>query len=295
MIRSQFVTTVAIVVPFMIGAASCAGTTKNAQSVQDVDDLLTRIERVQVDATVAKDKAREALAHLTTLVSPNFAGDATKAFADFEHAIENSETHTLAFRNSIHPMKQSAEDVFLRWTTDLENFGNTRMRQRSQNRLDDTRARYQTVLTASQSVLVTLEAFNSDINDQALFLASDLNSASVQAIHPEVRDLHERAKELDNRVDACSAAARAYVESAALYGQVEAAPGETQATPTDNTTGDAQGTQSPTKTKFVKQRSSTLKPRATPNATPETTTPTPVVNDTPVTTPENTPNPQQPQ
>lgn len=290
MIRSNLAATVAIVVPFVLGA--CAGTTKKAQSVQDVDDLLTRIERVQVDATVAKDKARAALVELTTLVSPNFTGDATKTFGVFQEAIESSEQQTLAFRNSIGPMKESAESVFLRWTSDLESFGNSRMRQRSQSRLDDTRARYQGVLTSAQAVLVSLESFNSDINDQALFLASDLNAASVAAIHPEVRELHERAKELDGRVEVCSNAARAYVESAALYGQVEAVPSETSAgTPgeTTETTNDAQSTERPTKTKFVKQRSSTLKPRPTANATPEGT-PT----ETPVVTPENTPTPQHP-
>jgi hypothetical protein len=296
-IRSNFVATVAIVVPIVLGIGSCAGTTKKAQSVQDVDDLLTRIERVQVDATVAKDKARAALTQLTTLVSPNFTGDATKTFAQVEEAIEASDSQTLDFRRSITPMKESAEDVFSRWTADLESFGNTRMRQRSQVRLDETRARYQTVLTTAQNVLVTLEAFNADINDQALFLSSDLNAAAVEAIHPEVRELHERAKELDNRVEVCSSAARAYVESAALYGQVEAVNAEENSTPanTTNTTNEAQPAEQPTKTKFVKQRSSTLKPRPTANATPETTPvhvetlDKPVVNDTPDV------NPQRPQ
>jgi cell pole-organizing protein PopZ len=299
-IRSNFVATVAIVLPTLLAVGACASTTKQAQSVQAVDDLLTHIERVQVDATVAKDRARGALVQLTTLVSPNFAGDATKAFATLKEAIETSDKQTLDFRRSIGPMSESAESVFARWTSDLEGFGNTRMRQRSQGRLDETRARYQTVLTSAQAVLVSLEAFNADMNDQALFLASDLNAAAVQAIHPEVRELHERAKELDGRVDACSNAARAYVESAALYGQVEAVTNDTQATPNNNASNnnsvfEAAPAERPTKTKFVKQRTSTLKPRPVANSTPETA-PVPVENtpETPVVEgkPENTPNPQ---
>ncbi|MDZ4773513.1 MAG: DUF2959 family protein [Planctomycetota bacterium] len=300
MIRSNFVATVAIVLPTVLGLGACASTTKQAQSVQDVDALLTRIERVQVDATVAKDRAHGALAQLTTLVSPNFAGDATKSFAALKEAIETSDQQTVDFRRSIGPMSESAGSVFSRWTSDLEGFGNTRMRQRSQGRLDETRARYQSVLISAQGVLVSLEAFNADINDQALFLASDLNAAAVQAIHPEVRELHERAKELDGRVEVCSNAARAYVESAALYGQVEAVTTDTQATPNNtapsgNSTFDATSSERPTKTKFVKQRTSTLKPRPSANSTPETN-PSPVEGtpEAPVIeeTPENTPNPQ---
>lgn len=294
MIRSHFVTTVAIVLPSVLAVGGCASTTKQAQSVQEVDSLLTRVERVQVAATVSRDKAREALQNLTVLVAPNFAGDATKTFATLQQSIEASEHETLEFRRSITPMSQTAESVFGRWTADLEQFGNTRMRQRSQTRLDETRSRYQTVLTTSQAVLVSLEAFNADLNDQALFLASDLNASSVQAIHPEVRELHERAKDLDARVETCSNASRAYVESAALYGQVEAVVPEDQSTSTTTSpnTVDPSNAERPTKTKFVKQRSSTLKPRATTNPTPETLdTPTP----TPTPTPEPLPEPQEQQ
>lgn len=287
-IRSQFAATVALVIPIVLGSGSCASTTQQAQSIQRVDGMLTCIERVHVDATVARDKARGALTQLTTLVAPNFAGDATSTFATLQEALETSENQTLEFRYSITPMSESAATVFSRWTEDLENFGNTRMRQRSQNRLDETRARYQTVLTSAQAVLVTLEAFNADLNDQLLFLASDLNAAAVAAIHPEVRELHERAKELDSRVEVCSAAARAYVESAALYGQVEAVNTASEIAPT-NTASEAQPRERPTRTKFVKQRTSTLKPRATQNSTPET----PVVNEAP--SPEPTPEPQPPQ
>lgn len=283
----------AFVVPTVLGLGACASTTKQAQSVQDVDELLTRIERVQVEATLAKDKAREALVELTTLVAPGFSGDATKQFATLEESIEASQTQAQTFRNSITPMTRSADDVFSRWTKDLESFGNTRMRQRSQTRLDETRARYQTVLTSSQAVLVSVEAFNADLEDQALFLASDLNASAVQAIHPEVRSLHERAKELDGRVETCSDAARAYVESAALYGQVEAVVPEAQPAPNDSSANNPANTltnttERPTKTKFAKPRSSTLKPRTTANPTPET----PVESETPPPAPEPEVQPQ---
>ncbi|MBL8856976.1 MAG: DUF2959 family protein [Planctomycetes bacterium] len=275
MIRRLLVTQVAILLPTVFGLFSCASTSRQAQSVQEVDNLLTRVERVQVDATVAREKARASLSELTALVSPNFSGDATKQFATFKQSIEDSVRQATELRKSVRPMTESAATVFGRWTQDLEAFGNTKMRQRSQARLDDTRNRYQGVLNSAQNVLVTLEAFNADLKDQALFLASDLNASAIASIHPEVRELHERAKELDNRVEACSNAARTYVEATALYGQVETVTLD-NATP-NNTATTSQTTERQTKTKFAKQRSSTLKPRPStapsetpfPPATPE--------------------------
>jgi hypothetical protein len=265
-IRSTFARPVATILPILLGLAACASTTEQSASIRKVDDLLTSIETVQVDVTVAKEKAHTALASLTTLVSPNFTGDAAKAYATLKQGIEDSEKQTLELRRSLAPMSDAAESVFQRWSSDLEAFGNARMRQRSQERFDETRNRYQALLTSSQSSLLSFDSFNADLRDQALFLGSDLNASAIAAITPDVRVLHQQVVDLDKRADACAAAARAYVESAALYGQVEAAgttTTEAQPAPTE--------TDKP-KTQFTKRRTTTLKPRPLPPAPRETST-----------------------
>ncbi len=136
MIRSTFARSFAPILPMMLGFAACASTTEESASVRRVDDLLSNIETVQVDVTVAKEKAHSALAALTNLVSPNFTGEAAKAYATLKTSIDDSEKQTLELRRSLPTMSDSAESVFRRWTSDLEAFGNTRMRQRSQERLD---------------------------------------------------------------------------------------------------------------------------------------------------------------
>jgi hypothetical protein len=276
-IRSYFARPVAIILPVLLGLAACASTSEQAASVRGVDDLLASIERVQVDVTVAKEKAHGALRSLTALVAPGFTGDAAKAYAGVRASIEESEKQTRSLHQSLTPMTEAAESVFRRWTSDLETFGNTRMRQRSQTRLDETRARYQALLTSTQSALLSFDSFNADLRDQALFLGSDLNASAIAAILPDVKVLHQQATGLDTRADQCAAAARAYVESAALHGQVEAVT-TTEGQPA--TEGDKP------KTQFSKRRSTTLKPHAvTPGQHPA---------DEPGTTDVSTPPAQQP-
>jgi hypothetical protein len=266
-IRSHFARPVATILPILLGLASCASTTESSASVRKVDDLLTNIETVQVDVTVAKEKAHGALAALTNLVSPNFTGDAAKAYASLKQSIDDSEKQTLELRRSLPVMSDSAESVFRRWSADLEAFGNTRMRQRSQERLDETRNRYQTLLTSTQSALISFDSFNADLKDQALFLGSDLNASAIAAITPDVRVLHQQVGDLDKRADNCANAAKAYVESAALYGQVEVSP-----TAQPEQQAAAPETDKP-KTQFTKRRTSTLKPHPLPPAPRETAPP----------------------
>lgn len=202
-------------------AAACAGPSERSESVEQVDELLTRIERVQAETAVAKDAVHAALGELCTLVSPNFNGDAAAEFAKFLTASQTSEDQAETLRDAVEPMKDAADDLFQRWTKDMEAFGNSKMRQRSQTRLDETRTRFQSILGATQSAQIALDAFHDDMRDHALFLRHDLNAAAVASIRSDVRALNEQIQGLDTRFDATTAAARAYVESAALYGQVE--------------------------------------------------------------------------
>lgn len=252
-------------------AASCAGPSERSESVEQVDQLLTHIERVQAETAVAKSAARAALDGLCVVVSPSFQGDAASAFAKFIAACEASEQQGEALRDAAEPMQDAAAELFHRWTKDMEAFGNSRMRQRSQTRLDETRTRFQSIVGAAQAAQIALDAFHDDLEDHALFLRHDLNSASVASIRGDVRQLNEEVQNLDTRFDATVAAARAYVESAALYGQVETEAAAEETTAPSATAKPAEPTEPAPKKRTV----TTLKPKSAKTSTTSTTTTTP--------------------
>ncbi len=224
--RSAFLSALmAIVAPcaFLSGCSLLGGEEKS--TLNQVDQLLSSIETVQVEATVSKERSRAALELLEKLARPDFAGDAPQTFSSFVAAIDASQKQAAKLAESTEPMKEAADAVFEQWTKDLEAIGNTRLRAQSHVRMEETRARYEAVVTASATAQVTLDAFNADLHDHALFLGHDFNRDAVSAIVGEVAALAERSKDLDQRLDACDAAARRYVEAAALHGQLAAKPG----------------------------------------------------------------------
>lgn len=278
-------------------ATACAGTSERSESIEQVDELLRRIERVQAESAVAKESAHSALNELCTLVSPGFKGDAAMAFAKFVAASDASEEQGETLRDSVEPMRDAADALFRRWTKDMEAFGNSRMRQRSQTRLDETRTSYQSIVGASQAAQIALDAFHDDLRDHATFLRHDLNANSVASLRGDVRQLREQIEGLDMRFDATVAAARAYVESAALYGQVEAQMVSTEVETTANES-DTPSNSNSSETATKKRTVTTLKPKsantantATPSVEtkpaestkPSSPTPTPTPN--PTTTP----------
>ncbi|MCB9868804.1 MAG: DUF2959 family protein [Planctomycetes bacterium] len=190
-----------------------------------VNDLVGWIERVYVDSELARQEVRSALGQLQAIVGKEFTGDPVPAFQSFVEAIKRSEDQAKKLTSAVGPMKRTADPVFKRWATDLESFHSVELRQRSQERLLDTRRRYDAIVTAVDPMQVSLEKFNKSLRDHSLFLGHDFNAGSVAAIRNDVQTLSLLAKDLDAQLEASMRAAKAYVDSAAL--PVSASPGGT--------------------------------------------------------------------
>jgi hypothetical protein len=207
----------------LLGLVSCSGLafSKDSSGLTAVDDLLSHVERTQVEALVAKERAQEAMETLRLLVAPEFRGDPAAAHAAFVAAVEASQDQADELQDSVKPLKRTGERVFERWAEDLESFGNIAMRQRSQERLEATRTRYDAILAAAGSAQLAHDAFNGDLHDHALFLEHDFNTTSVAMIAGEMEGLRNRGRELGKRLDGLAGACQAYLEFAAPQGELE--------------------------------------------------------------------------
>lgn len=194
-----------------------------------VADLMTRVERIQVESVLSKDCAHEAVETLRSIVGDEFAGDPKAAHADLVAALDRSTVQAEAFAGCIGPMKQAADRVFLSWTEDLESFASAKLRQQSQQRMEETRERFSEIVNAAVASQITFDALNAELNDHALFLEHDFNASSVGMLTGEVDSLRERLRELKRRLDACAEAARNYIEAGATRSQVT--PESTAAVP----------------------------------------------------------------
>lgn len=265
------------------GALSFSQDTK--YGVSEVDDLLTRVERVQVEAVLSKEKAHAAYDALHAIVASEFEGEPVTAYTALMNAIDQSKKQAAALSGSIEPMKMAATAVFQEWTTNLESFGNTKMRQASQARMEETRARYETILTHAVSARIAYDTFNADLHDNALFLEHDFNASAVSAIATEVDALGDQSHELDRRLDACVNAAKSYVEAAALRGQLETPNAEVKE-PAPKT---EKATTTTTRRLRAKPTSTTTTPTAQPANTAPQSTPAPTSTPTPTPAPQPTP------
>jgi hypothetical protein len=188
---------------------------------EQIDELLDRIERVHVDCELAGKSVAETLGLLQAMTARDFRGDPAEAYTRYLAAVELAEQRAEELRDSIGPMRDAAEPFFARWSASLGDYTNPELRRHSQERLLETRMRYQEIVSAVEPAHATLEAYNRGLRDHALFLGHDFNPGSVTAIQGELRSHAKLAVDVGQQLEASRKAARAYVESSSLPVTVE--------------------------------------------------------------------------
>ena len=200
----------------VVTLAGCSVFSSDNSGLSRIDDLVTWIERVHVESEMAKEKSHSAIDALRTIVAGDFGADPLTAHTELMQTIQRSENQSDALRTSITGMRETADAVFAKWSTDLLSFTNAQMRQRSQARLEATRARYRAILAAVEPAQVSYDSFNLAMRDIGLFLGNDFNATSVSAIRDDVRAQTTLVGQLDHRLEACLTAARDYLDETSL-------------------------------------------------------------------------------
>jgi hypothetical protein len=192
------------------------GASDQGEGLVEVNQLVSSIERVHTCTELAQDRVHTAMHELQSMMVFDFKTSAVEAYSAFAVAVQESTVQVEDLRQSLEAMKEAAVPVFVEWADDLESFKSMEMRLRSQNRLKETRERYDAVLAAAEMALSAYETFNVRLEDYSTYLARDFNASAVAAVQGEVRELAASVAALDGNFDTCQEAARAYIDAAAL-------------------------------------------------------------------------------
>ena len=204
-------TTVMLAPLAMLGGCVSSG---GGTGLARVSDLMAWIERVHVETELSKQKLQAASDMMASLTGGNFKGDVKSAFEQFVLSIQNSEEQALKLRSTVRQMNDSSVAVFDQWSADLLKISNPQMRARSEQRLENTRERYQTILSAARTVESGYDSFNQGVRDLSLFLNNDLNPQAVAEVNEEARLLADLAVQMEGRFNRCLDAAREYLATA---------------------------------------------------------------------------------
>lgn len=216
--RRFHISTSVLVLPLLVAGASCAGV-KNLLSPSNegeatfvqVDDLMSRIERIHVDCELARQNIAASTDTLRVMADPEFRGDPKLAHGDLLAALELSERQAEDLQSDYNRMTSSAKRVFAQWEKNLQSFSSESMREHSAARMQATRANYETVLNTVGPAMELYRGFNATLRDHTLYLGTDFNEDSVFLIEREIRVLFREAEALRADFIHCTEACQNYV------------------------------------------------------------------------------------
>jgi hypothetical protein len=212
-------------------ASACVSATRG-DGLSQVNEFVAMIGRVHTDSELASQKAHEVQDQFTAILTLNFSREAVTAYGEFSKLVDQSNKQLVQLKAGVDGMKRAAEPVFKKWASDLDAFASLDMRLKSQQRLMETRKRYDAIVAALEPAIVAYDGFDKRMRDYATFLSHDFNEASVAALRGDDRTVHEMVATLDARFEVCQQAAREYVQASALpSGNAPAEPAAAEKTP----------------------------------------------------------------
>ena len=176
-------------------------------------------ERLAKKAEALIDEVAKAQGQVrTTLVAYNdllFGSntDMRKPYKALDKELTRTGKRREAVRRAATEAKAESTDYFRAWAGSLPLIEDDELRERSETRLRDSRARFAGIVEAGLRAASAYEPFVARLRDQWNYLGHDLNPSGVESLRPDAQKTADEGTQLLNEIDDSLLQSRQYVAS----------------------------------------------------------------------------------
>lgn len=193
-----------------IGCQSAYFSTMERLGYEKRDLLVARVDDAREAQQDAGEQFRSALEEFQA-VSGYQGGDLQAAYERLQDEYEVSEDRALAVRSRIDDVERVSEALFEEWEDELELYSNAALRASSERQLEQTRARYETLIGAMHRAEARMPPVLDVFRDQVLFLKHNLNARAIASLRGELSRVEGDVEALLRDLDRAIAEADAFV------------------------------------------------------------------------------------
>ena len=180
--------------------------------VRQTERLVKRAEDTVAEIGSAKAQLQSTLDLYNTLMGGR-ASDAKKLYSDLGKAVDATLKKRDDVRKRGEDMEKEAYKFFEEWTASLEAITSEELRQRSQERLNDTRVNFSGILAEGRQAGADFDVFMGGLRDQIVYLGYDLNPGGIASLAEDAERLNAAADVLFVAIDEVIATITEYAES----------------------------------------------------------------------------------
>ncbi len=176
------------------------------------DILVDRVEDAREAQQAAKQEVTSAYEQFTALVEVD-GGDLEKTSKRLQSAVDDTQDSVEEVDERIEAIEQVAEDLFDEWRGELEQYSSASLRRSSEQKLRDTRIRYQRMLDSMKRARERIDPVLHVFQDHVLFLKHNLNARALASLKNEVSSIEGKVDRLIGEMEAAIAEADRFIQT----------------------------------------------------------------------------------
>jgi chromosome segregation ATPase len=199
---------------FLVGCESTYYKTMEAFGKHKRDILVDRVESARDAQQDAKEQFKSALEQFSTVVKVP-ASELQDKYNKLKDELDKSESKANAVSTRIEDVESVSRALFKEWESELDQYTNKDLRRASEQKLKQTKARCDRLITAMKQAESKIVPVLSAFRDQVLFLKHNLNAQAVASLQGELVTIESNVASLVKEMDASIAEANKFINSMA--------------------------------------------------------------------------------
>jgi hypothetical protein len=159
------------------------------------DLLKKKVVAARDDQKAASEQFKDALTRIKELYAFK-GGELEDTYNELKKDYDRSVARADAVHSRIKDVETVAKDLFAEWEKELGEISSASLRASSKNKLVQTRARYEDLITALKRAEQTMDPVLTRFKDQVLFLKHNLNASAIASLKGESLDIQNEISKL---------------------------------------------------------------------------------------------------
>jgi PAS domain-containing protein len=182
------------------------------------DQMVKEVTKARDAQNEAKEQFSSALEQFTAVLNVD-GGDLEKKYKTLNAEYEESKSKAEAVSGRIERVKEVSVALFKEWEKELDQYSSDQLRRTSEQRLEQTRQRYDKLMSAMERARDKIGPVLSAFRDQVLFLKHNLNARAIASLQGELGAIESEIAVLVRDMEASIAEANSFIEQ--ITGETE--------------------------------------------------------------------------
>ena len=165
------------------------------------DILVGEVEDAKKGQEKAKEQFKTTLQRFQEITGFQ-GGDLEAKYKKLNSEYEACKSRADAVSKQIKDVDETANDMFNEWKKELAQYSDPNLRSKSQQQLDQSKARYQDLITAMRKAESSMQPVLKAFGDQVLFLKHNLNAQAIASLQTTSQQIDQNVQALIKDMEA---------------------------------------------------------------------------------------------